>query len=245
MQGLSCPSCTAPVVSRPESSPASCARCGAKFHFDDYGTYVPLVAPCKVTVEEATENVMEWASGVKGGREFSRHIELAKMTRRYFPVFVFGTLRDGRQGTVVASATASPEPGIRNIDFSRAEMHALDEATLGDGEVMHPNLGPGAYTKLLSVDPTTRTMVYYPFWCTQYVYKGKLNTVTVDGCSGRVSGDLSVEIERRSSMPFAAAAFAVISAEGALAFINWIFAAAVVAATAGYAIYHAGRHRGD
>ena len=239
MSGPVCPSCSATVAEKNSASPATCHRCGKTFHFDEVGTYEPLVATCTVSEKEATGRIMEWASGVKGGREFSRNIELARMTRRFYPVFVFSRLNTGEEQQLTASAVGAAEPGIRNIDFSDAELHGISGIETADSECIKPNLSPSAYGRLLSVDPASRNVVYYPFWCTQYVYHGKLNTVTVDGCTGRVSGDLSVEIERKSSMPYAAAAFAAIGLEGALAYFSWIVAAAAVALTAAFAVYRA------
>ncbi len=243
MSSVRCPSCSTPLLDKPVSMPTICSRCGASFYFDEFGSYLPFIAPCRLNEADATSKIMEWSSGVKGGREFSKNIELAKMTRKYFPVFVFGKYRNGERSALVASAVALPEPGIRNIDFEGVDMHVAPAGQVDQSECVKPSLSPAAYRKLLSVDPSTRTMVYYPFWCTQYVYHGKLNTVTVDGCTGRVSGDLSVEIERKSSMPLAAGAFIAIGAEGALAYLSWIAAIAAVTATAGLTLYFARRNR--
>ena len=243
MSKLQCPSCSGPLMEKPPSSPAVCTRCGASFHFDEYGSYVPLTAPCRVGESEATTKILEWASSVKGGREFAKNIELAKMTRRFYPVYYFDRQREGSRGSVVASAVALAEPGLRNLDLTIVDMHGAGGVMPDPAEIVKPSLSPAAYEKLLSVDPASRTLIYYPFWCTQYVYHGKLSTVTVDGCTGRVSGDLSVEIERKSSMPFAASAFAILGLEGMIAYYSWIVAAAVVGATALVTVYMSRRGR--
>lgn len=237
MSNIRCPSCSGPLMEKPTSSPAVCARCGVSFHFDEYGSYVPLTAPCRVGESEATTKILEWASGVKGGREFAKNIELAKMSRRFYPLYYFDRQREGSRDSVVASAVALAEPGLTNVDLKIVDMHGAGGEQPDAAELVKPNLSPAAYEKLLSVDPSSRTLIYYPFWCTQYVYHGKLSTVTVDGCTGRVSGDLSVEIERKSSMPFAASAFALLGLEGMIAYYSWMLAAAAVAATALATIY--------
>lgn len=225
------------------SLPVVCNRCSAAYYYDEYGSYIPFIAPCTVNEGGATARIMEWASAVKGGREFSKNIELAKMTRRYYPVFVFERSRSGEQVSAIASAVAVAEPGIRNIDFSGVDVHSMTGGPIDQAECVKPNLSPGAYVKLLSVDPATRTMIYYPFWCTQYVYHGKLNTVTVDGCTGRVSGDLSVDLEKKSSMPIAASAFVALGAAGALTLVSWVLTVAAFAAVVGATVYYVRRRR--
>lgn len=245
MKGISCPSCSNPLMESALSLPVACNRCGTAYYYDEYGSYVPQIAPCTVNEGGATSRIMDWASGVKGGREFSKNIELAKMTRRYYPVFVFNRNRNGEQANTIASAIAAAEPGIRSIDFSGVDIHTMTGGPIDQGECVKPNLSPAAYVRLLSVDPASRTMIYYPFWCTQYVYHGKLNTVTVDGCTGRVSGDLSVDIEKRSSMPIAASAFVALGAAGALTLVSWVLTVAAFAAIVGATVYYVRKRRED
>ncbi len=243
MSGVRCPSCSGPYLEKVASLPVICARCGTAFYCDEFGSYIPLVAACRLNEQEATARIMEWASGVKGGREFSKNIELAKMTRKYYPVFVYGRARNGERSGVVGSAVAVAEPGVRNIEMDGVDAQPLLVTAADQSELIKPTLGPSAYRQLLSIDPSTRTMCYYPFWCTQYVYHGRLNTVTVDGYSGRVSGDLSVEIERKSGMPLAAAAFVALGLEGALAYVSWMLALAAVIVTAGFTVHIARRKK--
>ena len=230
MTSVRCPSCNAPFMDKPSEVRTVCIHCGTAFMYDAVGSHVPEYAVARLSDTEAVERVHNWSSGVKGGREFSRHLELAKMTLRYFPLYVYGKTKAGESVSVVSSAVPSMQPGIRIIDATSTELRKLSAET-DISDFTMPQTEPEAYSPLLSVDASSRKLVFYPFWLTQYVYRGKLNTVTVDACTGRVSGDLSVEIEKRSSLPLAAGGFAAISAEGAIAYFGYIYAVAAIAVT--------------
>ncbi len=230
MTTVRCPSCDAPFMDKPSEVRAICAHCGTAFMYDGMGSHVPEYAVARLSDTEAVERVHDWASGVKGGREFSRNMKLAKMTLRHFPLYVYGKARTGETITVISSAVPSMQPGIRIIDPKSVELKKLSAETDFSDFTM-PQTEPDAYSSLLSVDASTRKLVFYPFWLTQYVYHGRLNTITVDACTGKVSGDLSVEIEKKSSLPLAAAGFAAISAEGLVAYFGYIYAVAAIAIT--------------
>ncbi len=240
MSSLRCPSCDAPLMDRPADTRAVCKHCGTAFMFDGIGSHVPEYAAARLSDTEAVERVHEWSSRIKGGKEFSRNIELAKMTLRHFPLYIFGKSITGESITVVSSAVPSMQPGIRIIDTKSAELKKLSpETDLSD--FMMPQTEPESYSSLLSVDASSRKLIFYPFWLTQYVYRGKLNTVTVDACTGRVSGDLSIEIERKSAIPLAAGGFAAISAEGVVAYFGYFYAVAAIAVTVLALIYYSVR----
>jgi hypothetical protein len=204
---------------------------------DDAGSYVPYYAEAKLKESEAIRRIHEWASDVKGGREFSRNIELARMSLKHIPLYIYRKDRAGNETEVVVSGIPSVQPGIRQIDPSAAQKTQVTADTdISDFQM--PDTDPQAYTQILSVDPGSRELLFYPFWITQYIYRGKLNTITVDAYSGSVHGDLNVELEKKNPLPLAVGSFAVIFAEGFIAFFGILYALAAVGATAaGIAAY--------
>jgi|GEM_PF-6954153 len=231
-QGVRCPACGTPF-SGEYALPAVCTRCGVRFYFDEFGSLVPHVAECSLNESDATARVREWAATVKGGKEFSRHFELARMELRYYPLFVFSRAQNGSPVRIVASAVPDCEPGITSVNVIPPSLkEAVDWSNFTP-----PKISPASYGKIMNVDPSSRALVFYPFWCTQYVYRGKLSKVTIDACNGYVSGDLNVEIEKRNPLPAAAASLVAITLEGALAYFNWLFALTAITVTGAFFIY--------
>lgn len=242
-QGIKCPSCQAPADGT--SAPAVCAHCGTRFYWDAYGSYVPLIITASISEDQAVEKIRQWASSVRGGHEFSRNMELARMSLEYYPLYVFSRSMNGSACRTVAVAVPQCEPGITVAGIVPAALSPISPEAREWRQCIQPSIGPGAYGKLMDVDASSRSLVFYPFWCTQYVYRGKLNKVTVDAFNGRVSGDLNVEIEKRSPLPVAAAFLIALTAEGMLSYLSWILAAAAIACTCGYACFTAFRRRQD
>ena len=172
MTTVRCPSCDAPFMDKPSEVRAICAHCGTAFMYDGVGSHVPEYAVARLSDTEAVERVHDWASGVKGGKEFSRNMKLAKMTLRHFPLYIYGKARTGETITVISSAVPSMQPGIRIIDPKSVELKKLSAET-DISDFTMPQTEPDAYSSLLSVDASTRKLVFYPFWLTQYVYHGK------------------------------------------------------------------------
>ena len=242
MTSVRCPSCNAPFADGPADTRAVCSHCRTAFMFDAVGSHIPEYAVAGLSDTEAVERIQDWSFRVKGGREFSSHMELAKMTMKHIPLYVYSRLRSGEQVTVVSSAIPSLQPGIRIVDPSSVELKKLTSET-DIADFMMPQTEPEAYTSMLTVDATSRKLIFYPFWLTQYVYHSKLNTITVDACTGHVSGDLSVEIEKKSALPLSAGGFAAITAEGAIAYFGYAYAVAAIAVTVFALVFYAVRRR--
>ncbi|MCL4346688.1 MAG: hypothetical protein M1117_02060 [Candidatus Thermoplasmatota archaeon] len=231
MTVVKCPSCEAPQNDEIDTDWRECQHCHCVFIYDGVGSVIPYYKEAGLSEEDAMSAIHVWASGVKGGREFSRNIEFAKMSLKYYPTFIFEKDRNGNPLVRVAAGFPSAQPGIRMIDLEGCVLKAVTNET-GRENFLFPTTMPSAYSAIISVEPSSRKLIFYPFWITQYLYRGRLNTVTVDATNGKVSGDLSVEVERKSQLPLMAAGFVIISASGFLAYVGALYGVIAVAASA-------------
>ena len=242
MSTIRCPSCSAPSDDEGGKKYNICNHCRALYLFDGTGSYIPSYTEAKLKESDAIRRIHEWASDVKGGREFSRNIELARMSLKHLPLYIYRKDRTGNDTEVVVSGIPSIQPGIRQIDPAGIQKTQVTADTdMSDFQM--PNTDPQAYTQILSVDPGSRQLLFYPFWITQYVYRGKLNTITVDAHNGSVYGDLNVEVERKNPLPLTAGSFAIIFAEGFIAFFGIFYALAAIGMTAAGIVFYTNRRK--
>lgn len=228
-----CPSCGGTEV-KSEGYRLSCTHCSQLYFRDEVGSYLASAVPFRIGEDEAADRIMSWASSVSGGREFSRNIELAKMRKGLYPIYVFTRTKSGASCRIVASGIPTSEAGVRTTEDVEGEIQQIEQNSDLWSILVTPTVSPLAYERQLMVDAASRKVLFYPFWSTQYVYRGRLNVVTVDGCTGRVAGDISVEREQKRAIPANAVAFALTGATGFLALFSWM---AAIIAFAGIATY--------
>ncbi len=109
MSTIRCPSCSAPSDDDGGKKYNICNHCRTLYLFDGTGSYVPSYAEAKLKESEAIRRIHEWASDVKGGREFSRNIELARMSLKHLPLYIYGKDRTGNDTEVVVSVVVAVE----------------------------------------------------------------------------------------------------------------------------------------
>ena len=158
--------------------------------------------------------------------------QVTKVTKMYFPVYMFRRDIDGREEVLLEPARSTILPGLHQLKLPGGDLQVFDaQFNTSGADVVQPDIAMTHYLSSLPGRAKEQSLVYFPIWELKYNFKGKDYQVVVDASSSEV---FSSAFPTRSSMAYLAVSilgFIAFAAEGLLATVNLYAGAALMAVT--------------
>lgn len=232
MAEIKCPKCAGPVQFDAGTKFTKCSYCSSQIYIDRSGAGFYYAIPFTLSESDAVGTFKRWAGGSTKAKDLDRLAQVTKVTKMYFPVYMFRRDIDGREEVLLEPARSTILPGLHQLKLPGGDLQVFDaQFNTSGAEVVQPDIAMTHYLSSLPGRAKEQSLVYFPIWELRYSFKGKDYQVVVDASSSEV---FSSAFPTRSSMAYLAVSilgFIAFAAEGLLATVNLYAGAALMAVT--------------
>lgn len=214
---VSCPKCSAPVEFDAGTKFTKCKYCGSQIYIDRTGAGFYYAIPFAVAEQNAIGIFKRWAGGSTKAKDLDKLAQISGVKKEYFPVYLFKRDVNGKDEMFVEPAGSTTLPGLHRLKVPAGDLQLFDASyDVGGAELIKPDIEMLSYYDSLPGKPKEQSLVFFPIWKVDYVFKMKKYQAIIDASSGEV---FSSEFPTRGSAPYmlvAAVGFLAFVAEGLL-----------------------------